>query len=75
MGKVNVAEKSTKGHFVEEYSKPVICLDGTKEAFFVEGEAVLRTENHFTLNMEKDCLIMPQQVFNPYSRMLQRSRD
>ena len=26
-------------------------------------------------NMEKDCLIMPQQVYNPYSKMLERSRD
>ena len=72
--KVNVATKSTEGHFVEK-AKQVVCLDGVKEAFFVEGEAELRTKNHQTLPLEKDCLIMPQQVYNPYLQSLERSRD
>ena len=72
--KINIAEKSTAGHFVEK-AKQVICLDGTKEAFFVEGDAKLTTQNHQTLTLEKDCLIMPQQVYNPYSKSLERSRD
>lgn len=72
--KENVAKNSTSGHYVEK-AKQVICLDETKEAFFVEGEAVLTTKNHFTLPMERDCLIMPQQVYNPYSKMLERSKD
>lgn len=72
--KENVAKNSTNGHYVEK-AKKVICLDGVKEAFFVEGEAELTTANHQTLPLEKDCLIMPQQVFNPYSQSLERSRD
>lgn len=72
--KENIAKNSTAGHYVEK-AKQVICLDETKEAFFVEGSAILTTQNHQTLPMEKDCLIMPQQVYNPYSKMLKRSRD
>jgi len=72
--KENIAKNSTAGHYVEK-AKQVICLDETKEAFFVEGDAVLTTENHCTLPMEKDCLIMPQQVYNPYTKQLQRSKD
>jgi len=72
--KVNVAIKSTEGHFVEK-AKQVVCLDEIKEAYFVEGEAELTTKNHQILPLEKDCLIMPQQVYNPYSKSLERSRD
>lgn len=72
--KVNVATQSTAGHFVEK-SKQVICLDEIKEAFFVKGNAELTTKNHQTLTLEKDCLIMPQQVYNPYLQSLERSRD
>jgi len=72
--KVNVAKQSTQGHFVEK-AKQVVCLDGTKEAFFVEGAAKLTTKNHQTLPLEKDCLIMPQQVYNPYLKSLERSKD
>lgn len=72
--KENVAKKSTAGHYVEK-AKKVICLDGTKEAFFVEGEAELTTQNHTTLPLQKDCLIMPQQVFNPYKGLFERSKD
>lgn len=72
--KINVAIRSTAGHYVEK-AKQVICLDGVKEAFFIEGNAELTTKNHQTLPLEKDCLIMPQQVYNPYSKLLERSRD
>lgn len=72
--KVNVAVKSTAGHYVEKHKK-VVNLDEVKEAFFVEGNAELSTKNHTTLPLEKDCLIMPQQVYNPYSKSLERSRD
>lgn len=72
--KENVAKKSTAGHYVEN-SKKVICLDEVKEAYFVEGDAELTTKNHQTLPLETDCLIMPQQVYNPYSKSLERSRD
>lgn len=72
--KVNIAQNSTEGHFVENHQK-VVCLDKVKEVFFVEGNATLTTKNHQTLPLEKDCLIVPQQVYNPYSKMLERSRD
>jgi len=72
--KINVAVSSTAGHYVEK-AKQVVCLDNVKEAFFVEGNAELTTKNHQTLPLEKDCLIMPQQVYNPYSKSLERSRD
>ncbi|MFA6185466.1 MAG: hypothetical protein WC720_04980 [Candidatus Shapirobacteria bacterium] len=72
--KINVAVKSTEGHFVEK-AKRVVCLDEVKEAFFVDGNAELTTKNHQTLKLEKDCLIMPQQVYNPYLKSLERSKD
>lgn len=72
--KINIAKQSTEGHFVEKAQK-VVCLDGTKEAFFIEGDAELSTKNHQTLPLESDCLIMPQQVYNPYSQSLERSQD
>lgn len=72
--KENVAKNSTAGHYVEK-AKKVICLDEVKEAYFVEGEAELTTKNHQTLPLEKDCLVVPQQVYNPYSKSLERSRD
>lgn len=69
----NVAPQSTKGHFVKKVK--TVCLDAVQEAFFVEGDATLVTENHTTLPLEKDCLIMPQQVFNPFTHLLERSKD
>jgi hypothetical protein len=72
--KENVAKNSTAGHYVEK-AKKIVCLDEIKEAYFVEGEAILTTENHQTLPLEKDCLIMPQQIYNPYSKSLERSKD
>ena len=72
--KENVAKKSTAGHYVEK-AKRVVNLNEVKEAYFVEGDAELTTKNHQTLPLEKDCLIMPQQVYNPYSKLLERSRD
>lgn len=72
--KENVAKTSTSGHYVEK-AKKVVCLDEVKEAYFIEGKAILTTKNHQTLPLEKDCLIMPQQVYNPYLQSLERSRD
>jgi hypothetical protein len=72
--KENVAKNSTAGHYVEK-AKRVVCLDTIKEAYFVEGESELTTKNHQTLPLEKDCLILPQQVYNPYSKLLERSKD
>lgn len=72
--KENVAKNSTNGHYVEK-AKQVVCLDNIKEVYFVNGDAELTTKNHQTLLLEKDCLIIPQQVYNPYSKSLERSRD
>ena len=72
--KVNVATKSTSGHYVEEHIQ-VVCLDEVKEAYVVEGDAILTTKNHKDLPMLDGCLIMPQKVYNPYSKSLERSRD
>lgn len=71
---VNVAAKSTSGHYVKSYEN-IVCLDEVKEAYFVEGESVLTTKNHTTLKMKKDCLIMPQNVYNPFTKRFERSRD
>ena len=71
---VNVAKTSTEGHYVTKHKK-VINLDETKEVYFVEGKAELVTKNHKTLPMQDNCLIMPQQVYNPYTKQLERSKD
>lgn len=72
--KVNVAPSSSEGHFVNGCRK-VVDLDSVTEAFFVEGKSQLTTKNHTTLNMEDDCLINCQQVYNPFTKMMERSRD
>lgn len=74
MAKVNVATQSTAGHYVENADK-VVCLDEVSESFFVHGKSILTTKNHTTLQMEESCLIVPQQVYNPYSKMMERSMD
>lgn len=72
--KINVAPSSTEGHFVEG-AKNVVNLDETNETFLVEGAAVLTTKNHTTLEMTEDCIITCQKVYNPFSKMFERSRD
>ena len=72
---VNVASKvSTSGHFVQEASK-VLNLDEVKDTYFVEGKSKLVTKNHTTLKQDKDCLITTQQVYNPFAKMFEQSRD
>lgn len=72
--KVNVAPNSTSGHFIEGARK-VVNLDEVNETFFVEGKSKMVTKNHTTLNIDSDCLITCQQVYNPFEKMYQRSRD
>jgi len=72
--KVNVAPDSTSGHFVEK-AKQVICLDERNGAYFVDGDSELTTKNHTTLSMDKSCLIISQQVYNPFSKMFEKSKD
>lgn len=72
--KVNVAPSSDEGHFVRG-AKQVIDMDAVTESFFVEGESVLETKNHTTLQMKDDCLVNCQMVYNPFAKMYERSRD
>lgn len=70
----NVAPSSTEGHFVKKTNK-VINLDDVTESYFVEGPNEMVTKNHTTLNTEEDCLITCQVVYNPFSKMLEKSKD
>ncbi len=72
--RVNVAPTSESGHFVEK-AKNVIQLDDVTESFFVEGESVLTTKNHTTLEMKDDCLVNCQVVYDPFAKMYERSKD
>lgn len=72
--RVNVSPSSDHGHFVKG-AKNVINLDQVNETFKVEGAAVLETKNHTTLELKESCLITCQQVFNPFSKMFEKSRD
>lgn len=72
---VNVASKtSTSGHFVQEAGK-VVNLDELKDTYFVEGSSKLVTKNHTTLRQNSDCLITTQQVYNPFAKMFEQSKD
>jgi len=70
----NVAPQSTKGHFIKN-AKKVYCISEIKEAFFVEGDAIMTSENHGTTPIKNHSLLMPQQVYNPYLKILERSKD
>lgn len=72
--KVNVAPTSDSGHYVEK-ARRVVQLDEVTEAFFVEGKSELTTKNHTTLEMNDDCLINCQMVYNPFAKMYERSKD
>lgn len=71
---INVAPSSTEGHFVKEAHK-VINLDEVNETFLVEGSSKLVTKNHTTLNMDEDCMITCQTVYNPFLEAFEKSRD
>lgn len=72
--RINVAPSSTEGHFIEE-AKNVVNLDNVNETFLVEGKSKLTTKNHTTLEIEEDCLITCQRVYNPFAKMFERSKD
>ena len=72
--KPNVAPKSTKGHYIEN-AKKVYCISEIKEAFFVEGDSIMTSHNHGTTPIKDGSLQMPQQVYNPYSKSMERSKD
>lgn len=71
---INVAPSSTEGHFIKG-AKQVVKLDAVNETFLVEGAATLETKNHTSLEIEEDCLITCQVVYNPFSKMFAKSRD
>jgi hypothetical protein len=72
--RINVSPSSTEGHFVKG-AKQVINLDKVNETFLVEGRSTLETKNHTTLEMEEDCLITCQVVYNPFAKMYTKSQD
>lgn len=73
--KVNVAPSSDEGHFVKG-ARNVIDLEREKtETFIVEGKSQLVTKNHTTLEMNDDCLINTQVVYNPFMEMYEKVVD
>lgn len=74
--KINVAPSSVEGHFIEN-AKEVINLDLVNETFFVESDkkTILSTTNHTELEISEDCLITCQKVYNPFSKMFEKSKD
>ena len=72
--KVNVAPSSTDGHYVSG-AKNVVKIDDLNESFYVQGSSILESKNHTSLNMDDDCLITCQQVYNPLSKMFEKSLD
>jgi hypothetical protein len=71
---VNVAPSSTEGHFIKG-AKNVVNLDAINETFLVEGAATLETKNHTSLEIEDDCIITCQVVYNPFAKMYTKSKD
>lgn len=71
---VNVAPQSTQGHYIKN-AKTVFCIDEVKEAFFIEGESIMTSHNHNTTPIKDSSLIIPQQVYNPFQKMMNRSQD
>lgn len=72
--RINVAPSSTEGHFVEN-AKRVVNLDKVNETFLVEGKSSLTTKNHTTLEVDEDCMITCQVVYDPFSKAFEKSRD
>ena len=70
----NIAPSSDNGHFVKG-AKQVINLDKVNETFLVEGKATLETKNHTSLELEEDCIITCQVVYNPFEKMYTKSKD
>ena len=71
---VNVAPTSTSGHFIKG-AKKVVNIDNINDTYFVEGASVLETANHTTLEQNTSCLITTQVIYNPFSKMFEKSKD
>ena len=72
--KKNIAPSSDNGHFVEGKAQ-VIDLDVVNETFVVKGKSKLTTANHTSLDLDENCLITCQQVFDPLKQAFQKSKD
>lgn len=72
--KVNVAPSSDEGHFVQG-NVQVVMLDDVTESFKVIGQSELVTKNHTTLQMKDSCIVSCQVVYNPFSQLMERSKD
>jgi hypothetical protein len=71
---INVAPSSTEGHFVKN-AEQVVNLDDVNETFEIKGSATLTTKNHTELEMEEDCMITCQHVYDHASKMTFKSKD
>jgi len=72
--RVNVAPTSDEGHFITE-AVDVVNLDTTTQTFLVKGKSRLETKNHTTLTNERNCLITCQVEYNPFTQMMELSKD
>ena len=77
INKVNIAPSSSHGHYIEQHEQEgqVINLDQVNETFHVKGKAKLTTTNHTTLDIEEDCLITCQTVYDPFKGVFVKSKD
>jgi hypothetical protein len=71
---INVAPNSTHGHYINN-AKNVIVIDQVKEAFLTEGDSTMTSKNNNETQILDGSLIMPQQVYNPFSKLYERSKD
>lgn len=70
---INVAPSSVEGHYIKG-TKNVVSLDEVNETFLVEGKSELVTKNHTNLEIEEDCLITCQVVYDPWSKAADKFR-
>lgn len=73
--RVNVAPTSDEGHYVEGARKVINIEQEVTESFIVEGKSKLVTKNHTDIELDEDCLINTQVVYNPFSKMYEKVRD
>jgi hypothetical protein len=71
---VNVAPTSTNGHFIKG-ALNVINIDDVNDSYIIEGPSILETANHTTLKQEESCIVTTQVVYNPFSKMYEKSLD
>lgn len=71
---INVAPTSTEGHFVRK-AKSVVNLDAINETFLVQGESELVTKNHTNLEMNEDCIITCQTIYDPFKEAFRKAED